>query len=130
MSEHHGKVWWSELNTRDMEGSRAYYGKTCGWTFETMPMDGGADYVLAMQDGRPVAGFFPLDSLPELEGVPPHWFTYLAVDDIDRAVEETVAAGGRIQRPPFEVPGTGMIAIVMDPTGAAVGLMTPEEMPA
>ncbi|MYK32891.1 MAG: VOC family protein, partial [Boseongicola sp. SB0670_bin_30] len=31
--------------TRDVEGAKAYYGATCGWTFETMPVPGGeGDY--------------------------------------------------------------------------------------
>lgn len=128
MAEHHGKVWWSELNTRDVGGAKSYYGRVCGWTFESMPMDEGEDYVVAMQDGRPVAGFFPLDNLPELKDAPAHWFTYIAVDDLDKTVADTVAAGGRVHRPPFEVPGTGRIAIVEDPTGAAIGFMTPEPM--
>lgn len=128
MSEQHGKVWWSELNTRDLDGAKAFYGRICGWTFETVAMEDGSDYVLAMQEGQPVAGFFPLESLPGLDGVPAHWFTYLAVDDLARAVEDTMAGGGRVQRPPFDVPGTGRIAIVVDATGASVGLMTPEPM--
>lgn len=129
MPGHHGKVWWSELNTRDVEAAKSYYGKICGWDFETMPMDNGSDYIVAMQGGKPVAGVFSLNEMPELEGVPPHWFTYLAVDDLDAAVAETEAAGGQVHRPPFEVPGTGRIAILRDPSGAMVGLMTPEEMP-
>ena len=129
MSEQHGKVWWSELNTRDTQGAKTYYGKVCGWSFEAMPMEGGEDYVLAMQDGRPVAGIFPLDNLPELKGVPPHWFTYLAVDDLDKTIADTLAAGGRVQRPAFTVPGTGRIAVLEEPTGAMIGFMTPEPMP-
>ena len=35
------------------------------------------------------------------------------------------AAGGEIRRPPFDIPGIGRIAMIADPTGAALGLMTP-----
>ena len=129
MSENHGKVWWTELMTRDVDGAKAYYTATCGWSFETMPMPDG-DYHLAMIDGAPVAGVMDMSGLEKLKDVPPHWFSYFAVDDVDAAVAATKAAGGQCMREPFEVPGTGRIAIMTDPTGAAMGLMTPEQMPA
>jgi predicted enzyme related to lactoylglutathione lyase len=127
MTEHHGKIWWNELNTRDVAAAKDHYGRVFGWTFETMPMDSGEDYVLALHDGAPVAGLFPLDNLPQLEGVPSHWFTYLAVADLEKAVETTVSGGGSIKRPPFDVPGTGRFAIVEDPSGAVVGYIQPQE---
>jgi predicted enzyme related to lactoylglutathione lyase len=60
-----------------------------------------------------------------MENVPPHWFTYIAVDDVDAAVAATRAAGGKVMKDVFEVPDTGRIAIIADPTGAALGIMTP-----
>ena len=116
--------------TRDVEAAKAYYAATCGWTFEEMPMEGDDDYHCAMQDGRPTAGIMDLGKMPGMEGVPPHWFTYVAVDDVDAAAEATVKAGGTIIQAPFDVAGVGRIVIVTDPTGAALGLMTPAEMSA
>lgn len=126
MSEKHGMVWWTELMTRDVAGARAYYEKVCGWTFETMPMEEG-DYHVANRGGVPTAGVMDMTGMPGLDDVPPHWFSYFAVDDVDAAVAETTALGGEIRRPPFDVPGIGRIAIVADSTGAAMGLMTPAE---
>ena len=128
MSDTHGKIWWSELMTRDVDAAKAYYAATCGWGFEDMPMEGGDDYLCAMQGGRPTAGIMDMSDLPGMENVPPHWFTYIAVDDVDAAAEATAQAGGTIIRAPFDVEGVGRIVIVTDPTGAAVGLMTPAEM--
>jgi predicted enzyme related to lactoylglutathione lyase len=125
MSETHGKVWWTELMTRDVAAARDYYGKVCGWTWESMPMPDAGDYWLGLRDGVPTAGMMDMAGLPGMDGVPPHWFSYFAVDDVDAAVRATKAAGGTVIREPFEVPGTGRIAILEDPTGAAMGLMTP-----
>lgn len=126
MSDTHGTIWWSELMTRDVAAARDYYAAICGWTFEDMPMEGGDDYHCAMKAGRPTAGIMDMTGLPGMEEeTPPHWFTYIAVDDVDAAAQATKAAGGAIVRPPFDVPGVGRIAIVADPAGAAVGLMTP-----
>ena len=126
MSEIHGEVWWNELNTRDPKGACDYYSATCGWSFETMPLDGGdGDYFVAMRDGSPVAGILDITKIQGMEQVPPHWFTYFAVDDVDGSASETAAAGGRVHREPWNIPGIGRIAIIQDPTGAMMGLMTP-----
>jgi predicted enzyme related to lactoylglutathione lyase len=125
----HGAIWWNELMARDVPAALDYYRKTCGWSFDPMEMAEGGVYQVAVAHGRPVAGIADMTGMPGLEEVPPHWFTYIAVDDVDDAVSATAAAGGRIRRHPFEVPGIGRIAIVTDPTGAAVGLMTPPPAP-
>jgi predicted enzyme related to lactoylglutathione lyase len=128
MSDTHGKVIWTELMTRDVAGAKAYYGAVCGWRFETMPMMDGTDYHLGMRDGVPVIGMMDMTDMDHLKGAPPYWFSYFAVDDVDAAVAATTAAGGKVLRAPFEVPGTGRIALLEDPTGAAMGLMTPAPM--
>lgn len=125
MSPTHGLVWWSELMTRNVAASRAFYEATCGWIFETVDMPEG-EYHLAHAHGRPVAGMMDMAALPEAAETAPHWFTYLAVEDLDLALEAALAQGGQMLRAPFDVPGTGRIALLTDAGGAAVGLMTPE----
>ncbi|MEL6207248.1 MAG: VOC family protein [Pseudomonadota bacterium] len=124
MSTTHGLVWWSELMTGDVTGCRAYYETVCGWRFEEMPMGDGV-YLIAHAHGKPVAGMMDTASLPSASDRYPHWMTYLAVDDVDSALERAKAAGGHVEREPFEVPGVGRIAIARDAGGAVVGLMTP-----
>ncbi|KAG1715356.1 putative glyoxylase CFP32 [Nymphon striatum] len=126
MSDTHGLVWWSELMTRDPEGAKKYYSETCGWTFETMPMEEG-DYHVASAQGKMVAGVMDMTGLPGMDGIPPYWFTYIAVDDVDAAQNAVIAAGGKVLRPAFDVPHTGRIVMLEDPTGAAIGLITPSE---
>ncbi len=124
MSENHGKVFWNELNTRDVEGAKAYYAKICGWTFDTMPMAGGGDYVIAKLGDDMVGGIFDITAMPGLEQVPAHWLTYFGVDDVDASVATSTAAGGNVIREPFDIPNVGRISIVIDATGAVIGLMT------
>ena len=126
MSFNHGAVWWSELMTRDVPGALAYYKTVCGWSFDKMPMQDGSDYHIAIAHGKPIAGIMDMSAMDEHAEVPPHWFTYFAVDDVDVAMDQTRFAGGEIRRPPMHVPGVGRIAIVVDPSGAAAGIMTPE----
>jgi predicted enzyme related to lactoylglutathione lyase len=64
---------------------------------------------------------------PEFEDLPPHWFAYLAVDDVDARVARATAAGAKLLRPIFDVSGVGRIAILKDPVGAVLGWMTPTQ---
>jgi predicted enzyme related to lactoylglutathione lyase len=117
----HGSFAWNELRTNDVEGAKAFYGTTIGWTFEEMPMPEGS-YWIAKQDDEPVAGLMDTAALPE--GTPPHWFAYLEVDDIDERIKEVAENEGSVLREPFDIPGVGRIAILADSTGAVVGWMT------
>ena len=125
MSETHGTVLWSELMTRDVAGAKAYYEAICGWQVSAMEMPEGGTYHLGNVGGAPVAGIMDMTDMPGLEQVPAHWVTYLAVDDVDAAVARTREIGGAVHQDPFDVAGVGRIAMVADPTGAVVGLMTP-----
>jgi predicted enzyme related to lactoylglutathione lyase len=51
--------------------------------------------------------------------------SYLAVDDVDARAKKAVAAGAKLMKPIFDVPGVGRIAVLMEPGGAGVGWITP-----
>jgi len=119
----HGGIHWSELCTDDVDAAKKYYKKVCGWTIQPMEMPDGVYNVCIIGD-KPVAGIFDLKWLGD-PGIPPHWMTYIAVKDIDKTVKQTEEAGGTVIRAPFDVPGVGRIAILRDPTGAGIGMMTP-----
>ena len=120
----HGTFCWNELMTRDVERAKRFYQTTIGWSFDAMPMADGGTYWVAMLEGRPVAGIFPLAS-PAYDGVPESWMSYLAVDDVDARVAKALAAGAKLMKLIFDVPNVGRIAILMQPGGADVGWMTP-----
>ena len=77
-------------------------------------MFGGLGGIMGMAPGLP-------------PGVPPHWTSYLAVDDVDAGVASLRKLGGHVIREPWDVPGVGRIAIVTDPQGAVLGLITPSQ---
>ncbi|MEM7423103.1 MAG: VOC family protein [Pseudomonadota bacterium] len=120
----HGEIHWSELVSDDVEGSKAFFSKMAGWEINDMPMPDG-NYSVCMVDGVPTAGIMSAAQIQADHPVPPHWMTYIAVDDVDAAASGTAASGGEVVRPAFDVPGVGRIAIVKDPGGALVGIMTP-----
>ena len=83
-------------------------------------------YWVAVVGGKPTAGIMDVATMGD-DAIPPHWMTYIAVDDIDKVVAATDAKGGTVVRPAFDVPGVGRIAILKDPGGATIGMMTPAQ---
>ena len=127
-----GTFYWNELMTRDPDAAKAFYKEILGWTFNDMNMadpgqpaePGAPAYTVCMAGDIPAGGVFPMEG-QDFEGIPPHWFAYVAVDNVDAAVGKVEALGGSVMRPPFDVASVGRIAIIADPTGAVVGLITP-----
>jgi uncharacterized protein len=119
------KVWWHELNTWEPEQARHFYSTTLGWEFQPTALPDGARYWVAHKEGRAVGGIFQLTT-PEFEGIPSHWMTYLAVNDIIDAQIRAESAGGEILRPAFKLAGVGQLSVVTDSTGAIIGLIEPE----
>lgn len=121
----HGTVHWSELNTHDVEKAKTFFGETLGWSFEAMPMPEGTYWLIKSGEAL-VGGMFEMKGEP-FKGVPEHWLTYVAVDDVDARVDKARKAGAKLGRDPFDVPGVGRIAIVQLPGGAMMGWMTPAQ---
>jgi uncharacterized protein len=126
MSATHGAFYWNERMTRDVEGAKKFYAATVGWSYDAMPMPGGGTYWVAKIGGNPVGGVFDISGA-EFQGVPEAWMSYIAVDDVDVRVKKALAAGAKLMKPIFDVPGVGRIAILLEPGGAAVGWMTPAQ---
>ncbi len=119
----HGTFYWNELMTRDVEGAKAFFAATLGWTFDAMPMP-GFTYHVAKSGDQAVGGIMDMAGMAP-DDVPPHWMSYIDVDDVDARVAKAKAAGAEVMAEPFDVAGVGRIAIVKDPTGAVVGWITP-----
>jgi hypothetical protein len=120
----HGAFHWNELMTRDVKKAKDFYGKSLGWTFDDMPMGEGVTYTIIKSNGEMVGGLMPMDG-PGFDGMPEHWLSYVAVDDVDKRAKAATAAGGKVMREPWDVPGVGRMAIVAAPGGATQGWMVP-----
>lgn len=119
-----GHIHWNELNTTDPEAAAAFYKTVLGW--DIVPVaEGETKGWLIRKDGDTVGGAFSLQG-PGFEGMPSHWFTYVAVADVDAALAETERAGGTVMRPAITIPSAGRFGVIKDPTGAFLGLIEPE----
>jgi hypothetical protein len=123
----HGKFVWNELNTYDVDGAKKFLSAALGWSFEAMPMP-DSTYWVAKNGNDRIGGIFDLNVLKDRHGIPEHWLSYVAVDDIDARVKKALTIGAKEMRAPFDVPGVGRIAILQQPGGAVVGWITPKPM--
>jgi predicted enzyme related to lactoylglutathione lyase len=117
-------VVWNELNTRDPEAARSFYGDVFGWGFEERQFENGAYTSLKVGEAG-VGGMIDITGRAPDE-VPPHWLVYFAVDDVDATVAKAKDSGGGVALEPFDIAEVGRIAIVKDPFSAVFAVMAPD----
>ena len=118
-----GTICWHECMTRDGAAAKSFYTALFGWTTSEMPMGDSGNYTMFHpgQGQEALGGFMEMDG-PQFEGVPPHWLTYFAVDDVDVAAAKVTELGGTVVVPPTAIPNVGQFAVIADPTGAVIAL--------
>jgi len=120
-----GRFVWFELMTTDVSAAIAYYTAVCGW--ETASWGDASGYTMWKVPGHAeIGGVMTLPEDAKAMGSPPAWLGNLCVESCDGAVFTTVANGGTLLKPAFDVPGVGRVAIVADPSGAVLALYQPE----
>jgi predicted enzyme related to lactoylglutathione lyase len=144
---------WSDLDTRDLDGAKAFYGAVFGWETDTLDMGFGestmvrvpgyADFLERFdpelrrrqaEHGAPL-GFAecigwmqPMTGDRFADDVPSHWSVTFSVADTDAVAATAVELGGRVLTPPFDA-GPVRAAVLSDPQGAVftVSTYTPEK---
>jgi predicted enzyme related to lactoylglutathione lyase len=106
-----------ELSTTDVGKAKDFYGKLFKWTLEDVPMDGGAYTMIKVGEGT--GGGIMQQMVP---GAPSAWLAYVEVDDIAAATKRAKDLGATVMRDVTEVMGAGWLSIIVDPTGAVLGL--------
>lgn len=122
-----GSWSWSNLLSRDLEVAKRFYGDVFGWDVTANPEAPPDILNWQMEGQRWPEGLGGLMRMPpEVPAeVPPFWEVYLLVSDLDRAIEHTEAAGGRVVVGPIDIP-IARLASLIDPEGAAFSLMQPD----
>jgi uncharacterized protein len=106
-----GTFCWVDLATGDAGAAKRFYGELLGWSAPD-----GERYAHAVLEGRDVAGVYAVD------GVEPHWTSYVAVDDADAVAANVRELGGTVVEAPFDAGEEGRRALVADPVGARFAL--------
>jgi uncharacterized protein len=115
---------WYELLTSDPAAAAVYYGAVIGWTAADSGVP-GMDYRILSMKGSGVGGLMPIPAAAAKGGMKPSWLGYIGVANVDKSIASIVAAGGTVHMPPADIPAVGRIAMVADPQGASIYIMTP-----
>jgi uncharacterized protein len=111
-----GVPCWVDTLQPDVDAALRFYAALFGWEFDG---PGPGDYYVAKLRGRDVAG---VGARPP--GVPIAWHTYVSVANVDDTAR---AAAGHVRLEPFDALPAGRVAVLEDPSGAAIGLWEPAE---
>jgi uncharacterized protein len=124
MGHSQGKFIWYELATTDTGAAKRFYGDVVGWGTEEYG-GAGMTYVRWTAAGQAIGGLVPLSDEARKRGAPPHWVAYVMVDDVDATVALAKSLGGTSCVPAMDIPTVGRIAVIADPDGAVIALITP-----
>ena len=102
---------WHDLNTKDIEGSKRFYGEIFNWTFGAS--DNGP-YVHITAGSQMIGG---MRQMGPQEPYPTNWLGYIGVDDVAATVAKIKTVGGQVHMPTTEMPNVGTFAVTADPTG-------------
>ena len=121
-----GTFCWADLATTDPAGAKAFYGELFGWEAEDMPAGEAGTYSMLRLDGDDVCALYELEDERREMGIPPHWISYVSVEDADATAYRAVELGGTVFGGAFDVMDAGRMAIIQDPAGAVLAAWQPE----
>jgi len=120
-----GVPCWVDTSQPDPAAVLDFYGGLFGWEFDdVMPAESDGNYFVGRIRGGAAAA---VGSIPE--GLPSvaTWNTYVSVDSSDETAAKVRDAGGAVVMEPFDIPGSGRMAVFADPEGAAFGVWEAKE---
>jgi hypothetical protein len=111
-----------ELNSTDVAKAKTFYGKLFDWKLEDTEMP-GMTYTM-IKTGEGPGGGMMKQMIP---GASSSWLAYVQVDDIAAATQKAKSLGAKIMKDVTEVMDMGWLSIIVDPTGAPLGLWKPKK---
>ena len=117
----HGAFSWNELMTTDINAAKSFYGELFGWSLDDLNVP-GMPYTIAKVDGKEVAGL--MLKPPEAEKIPSCWGSFVTVDNVENSIEKAAKLGAKIVVEPRDIPDVGQYAVIIDPQGAMLSMIS------
>jgi predicted enzyme related to lactoylglutathione lyase len=108
-----------ELETNDPDKAKKFFTALFDWKLEEYADMG---YTI-ISVGEGTGGGMMKNPVPN---APSHWLPYVLVEDLAVSTKKAVALGATIAKDVTEIPDMGSFSIILDPTGAALGLWQPK----
>jgi uncharacterized protein len=112
-----------ELASTDIDKAKSFYRSLFAWELKDENMGGGMIYTM-INVGEGTGGGMMKHPVP---GAPSAWLPYVLVDDLAAATAKAKSLGATVARDVTEVPNAGSFSIIIDPTGAHLGLWQPKK---
>jgi len=106
-----------ELLTDDPARAKEFYQSLFDWKLEDVPVDAMTYTMIEVGEGT--GGGIMQNPVP---GAPSSWLSYVLVDDVAASTEKAKELGASVVQERLEVPGHGWFSVIVDPSGAALGL--------
>jgi predicted enzyme related to lactoylglutathione lyase len=120
-----GVPCWVDTSQPDPEAALPFYGGLFGWEFEdVMPEAAQGRYFMGRIRGGDVAA---VGSIPEGAPRMAMWNTYVWVANADETAARARDAGGSVVMEPFDIMGSGRMAVLADPEGAVFSVWQARE---
>jgi uncharacterized protein len=121
-----GDFCWVGLATSDPGAAQAFYAGLFGWTGETLAAGRAGVFTILRLEGEDVAFLYRQTAQARAAAAPPHWTSFVSVDDAHATAVRAAELGGAVAfREPFEVLDAGRVAAIRDPTGGNLSLWQP-----
>ncbi len=113
-----GEFCWNELMTSDPQKAKEFYKSLFGWDYEDHDMGHGT-YTMIKAGDTGAGGLMQIPA-DKVGKIPPHWMSYVSVENVDKFVEKAQSLGATITVPATNVSDYGRFAVIADPTGAHI----------
>jgi predicted enzyme related to lactoylglutathione lyase len=114
-----------ELNATNLPKAKAFYAKLFDWKLQDFPMEKPGNEYTVIKVGKGVGGGMMKQMI---SGAGSAWMPYVLVKDIDAATKKARRLRAKIMKDVTLVEGMGWLSIIVDPTGAVLGLWEPKGM--
>lgn len=119
-----GNFFWNELSAKDGKAAAEFYKKIVGYEIEAMDMGEMGTYYVLKMGGVALAGAMTAP-MPDM---PTAWLPYINVEGVDGVAQRAARLGGTVLHQPHDIPGVGRFALLADPVGAMIAVITPVPM--
>lgn len=121
-----GNFCWVEVGTTDPAQAKRFYSKLFGWELEDLPVGPESIYTMLKKRGRQIGGMYELSPDQRAKGIPPHWLSYVSVENADAVAQKAATLGGKVVLDAFDVMEVGRMAVLTDPSGASFAVWQPK----
>lgn len=122
----HGEFCWTEIAVNNLESSKNFYEKVFGWEFRVSNASNEnfeyAEFGLPNQET--IGGMYEITKEMFGENMPPpHFLSYIAVDNVDETTSKAYDLGAKIIKTPMDIPNVGRFSIIEDTAGGMISFI-------